>query len=569
MSGRRDSGFGLGRRHFVIGVLLAGMAALAARSIDLQILDRDFLREEGDARHLRVVKMSAHRGMISDRNGEPLAISTPVDSVWANPGELMQARERLPELARVLDVPAERLWQTIASRADREFVYLRRHINPDLGRKVLALGLPGVALQREYRRFYPLGEVAAHLIGFTNVDDHGQEGLELAWDAWLSGEPGLKRVIRDRLGRVIDDVEQIRPVQPGHDLRLSIDSRLQYMAYRELKKAVERHHARGGSIVMLDPRTGEVLAMVNQPSYNPNNRKGLKPAALRNRAATDVFEPGSTIKPFVVAAALESGRVPRGLRIDTSPGYYRVSGHLIRDDHNNGRIDLAHILIRSSNVGASKLAMRLPSEQLWEGLARVGFGRSTGSGFPGERSGLLNPPERWRKLDKATLAFGYGVSVTALQLAQAYSVLAADGVLYPAHFVPGQKLEARRVMKAETARTVRNMLRGVVSDEGTARLAAIPGYSVAGKTGTVHKAVAGGYAEDRYFAIFAGMAPARDPRVVTVVVIDEPQGDYYGGKVAAPVFAGVMRAALRLLNVAPDAPAQLQAVRRAGREHAT
>ncbi len=568
MTRRRDKGLRFSRRHFVVGVLLAGMTALAARSVHLQVLDREFLREEGDARHLRVVKMSAHRGMITDRNGEPLAISTPVDSVWANPGELMSARERLPELARLLGVPADDLWQTIASRADREFVYLRRHINPDLGRRVLALELPGVALQREYRRFYPLGEVAAHLIGFTNVDDHGQEGLELAWDAWLSGEPGLKRVVRDRLGRIVKDVEQIRPVRPGHDLRLSIDSRLQYLAYRELKKAVERHRARAGSIVLLDPHSGEVLAMVNQPSYNPNNRKGLKVEALRNRAVTDVFEPGSTVKPFVVAAALESGRVPRGLRIDTSPGYYRVSGHLIRDDRNNGRLDLAHILIRSSNVGASKLAMRLPSDVLWQGLSRVGFGQATGSGFPGERSGLLNPPQRWRKLDKATLAFGYGLSVTALQLAQAYSVLAADGVLHPAHFVPGQEVRPRRVMRAATARSVRAMLRGVISDEGTARRAAVPGYSVAGKTGTVHKAVAGGYAEDRYVAIFAGMAPADDPRLVAVVVIDEPQGDYYGGKVAAPVFSRVMQAALRVLNVAPDAPAGLQAGRVSSREGA-
>lgn len=544
-----------GRRGLILGLFAFGMLVLLARAFDLQVLKRDFLQGEGDARHQRVVAIPAHRGMITDRNGEPLAISTPVDSVWANPQETALAREQLPRLARLLGLDLDELQRRLAERADREFVYLQRHINPDLAREVMALGVPGVSLQREYRRYYPMGEVAAHVLGFTNIDDRGQEGLELAYDSWLSGQPGAKRVIRDRLGRVVEDVEQLRAPRPGKSLRLSLDRRVQYLAYRELKAAVQAHAARSGSVVVLDAATGEILAMVNQPAYNPNTRKGLRGELYRNRAVTDVFEPGSTIKPFTIAAALEAGRYDPSSLIDTAPGFYRVGGHTIRDARNYGTIDLGTVIMKSSNVGASKIALSLEPERLWSIFSRVGFGQVTASGFPGEAAGVLTDPRRWRELERATLAFGYGLSVTPLQLAQAYAVLAADGLHHPTRFVAeADAPPAERVMSASTARQVRAMLEGVVSPGGTGRRAAVAGYRVAGKTGTVRKVGAGGYTEDRYVAVFAGMAPASHPRLVTVVMINEPRtGGYYGGEVAAPVFSRVMSGALRLLDIPPDA----------------
>ena len=541
------------RRYLVVSAFSIAMVSLIARGFYLQVLDHDYLRGEADARQLRTVEMSAHRGPILDRNGEAVAISTPVDSVWANPSELIHARERLPELAGLLDLDTDVLLRRLASKADKEFIYIKRRINPDMARRVMALQLPGISLQREYRRFYPMGEVMAHVLGFTNVDDHGQEGLELAYNEWLRGEPGLKRVIRDRLGRVIDDVEQIRSAEPGKQLQLSLDARLQYLAYRELKQAVKRHGAKSGSVVVMRPQTGEVLAMVNQPAFNPNNRKNFKAGIYRNRAVTDVFEPGSTIKPFVVAAAIESGRFSSSSSIDTAPGYFRLHGHLIKDNRNYGKLKLGKILSKSSNVGASKLAMELKSEQLWEILDGVGFGRTTGSGFPGESSGLMNDYTNWREIEQAILAYGYGMSVTPLQLAEAYSVLAADGAYRPASFLAVGEVAPTQVMRKETARAVRTLLTGVVDPDGTGYAASVGGYTVAGKTGTVKKSVAGGYSEDRYIAVFAGMAPASQPELVTVVMINEPSGDeYYGGRVAAPVFAKVMAGALRYLDVAPD-----------------
>jgi cell division protein FtsI (penicillin-binding protein 3) len=550
------------RRNVVLGLFCLAFVLLAARAFDLQILKQDFLRGEGDARHLRVVSIPAHRGMLLDRHGEPVAVSTPVESVWANPRETLQAPERIAELAQELGLDARDLRHRLTERASREFVYLRRHVNPDVAQRVQALGVPGIGLQREFRRYYPMGEVAGHVLGFTNIDDHGQEGIELAFNDRLTGQPGAKRVLRDRLGRVIRDVENIRPARPGKDVTLTLDQRVQYLAYRELKAAVQAHGARAGSLVVMDARTGEILAMVNQPAFNPNNRAGLSVDASRNRAVTDVFEPGSTIKPFTVAAALESGTVRPDALLDTAPGQFRVGRHTIRDIRNYGRIDLTTLIAKSSNIGATKLALDMESEALWGVFHRAGLGRSTSSGFPGEAAGLLRDFFYWRQVDRATLAFGYGLSVTPLQLAQAYAALANDGLMPAPRFVIGQQVrDPERVMSAETALRIRRMLEAAVAPEGSGNRAAVEAYRVAGKTGTVRKSGAGGYAEDRYVSVFAGMAPASAPRLVMVVTIDEPSGEeYYGGQVAAPVFSRVMQGALRLLDIAPDDLPELQRV---------
>ncbi|MCC5810241.1 MAG: penicillin-binding protein 2 [Ectothiorhodospiraceae bacterium] len=524
------------------------------RAVDLQFVHKDFLQHQGDARHLRTMTIPAHRGMLTDRAGEPLAISTPVDSVWAHPANLLEAADRIPELAEILGLDARSLAQRLEARQGREFVYLRRHVSPDMARRALNLGLPGVSVQREFRRFYPAGEVAGHLLGFTDIDDVGLEGLELAYESWLRGRPGSKRVLRDRFGRVIGDVEQIREPRPGRDLALSVDRRLQYVAYRELKRAVTANGARGGSLVMLDSATGEVLAMVNQPTFNPNNRSRMAGGVHRNRAVTDYYEPGSTIKPFTVAAALESGEYTPDSMLDTQPGVMRVAGHTVRDIRDYGRIDVTTMIAKSSNVGAAKLALDLPEDAVWGMLACLGFGRAQGTGFPGESAGVLAAQAPRSRVDRATLAFGYGVAATPLQLAQAYSAIAADGVMRPVSFVRlDEAPEGESVMGVGTARALRDMLELAVQDGGTGTGARVASYRVAGKTGTVRKAVGGSYSDDHYVAWFAGMAPASDPRLVMVVMLDEPSGEaFYGGQVAAPVFGEVMSAALRLLNLPPD-----------------
>ncbi|RMG28684.1 MAG: penicillin-binding protein 2 [Gammaproteobacteria bacterium] len=544
------------RAALLQGLFLLAFLVLLARAVDLQVLRHDFLVRQASARHLRTVEIPAHRGTIRDRHGETLALSTPMATVWANPKVLLQAPEYWPALARILGERERKLARRIRAYADREFVYLRRQVPPDVAQRVHALRAPGVGLAREYHRYYPAGEVAAHVVGFTDVDDVGREGMELAYDRWLRGTPGKKRVVRDGRHRIVDELELIRAPRPGRDLVLSIDLRIQYLAYRALKAAVRRHRARAGSAVVLDVRTGEVLAMVNQPSWNPNDRRHLRRAALRNRAVTDVFEPGSTMKPFAIAAALLSGRYRPDSRIDTRPGWLRVGRYTIHDVHDYGVLDLTGILRKSSNVGVSKIALSLPRESLWGVLQKVGFGQAPGLGFPGEAAGFLSPPAHWHRVEQATLAFGYGLSVSALQLARAYAVLAHDGRLLPVSLVRrAYPPEGTQVLPAAVARQVRHMLEAVVSPEGTAPRARIAGYRVAGKTGTVRKAVAGGYAEDRYLALFVGMAPASRPRLVCVVAIDEPGGEtYYGGTVAAPVFQRILSGALRLLNVPPDAP---------------
>lgn len=553
---RKDSLRRFANRSVVVLVFF-GLAAtsLLARAVHLQILNKDFLNDQADSRHLRTEAITAHRGTITDRHGEPLAISTPVDSIWANPKELAGAVDRLPKLAQVLGVESQVLMNRVTREMNKEFVYLKRHLTPDQARRVLALDLPGVNVQREYRRYYPAGEVTGHLVGFTNIDDKGLEGLELAFNHWLSGEAGKKRVLKDRLGRSIEDVESIRPPKPGKELRTSIDLRLQYVAYRALKAAIQRFSADSGSIVILDVQTGEVLAIANQPTYNPNDRLQFVPDRYRNRAITDIFEPGSSIKPLVVAAALESGHYQPNSIVDTSPGYFMVGAKTIEDTRNLGRVSLATILSRSSNVGMSKIAMNLEPDQLWSTMTRFGLGALTSSGFPGESAGLLTHFNHWQEISQATLAYGYGVSVTPLQLAQAYSALGNDGVVQPVSLVAlDEAVPGTRVLDPETANSVRRMLEEVVRPGGTGSKAKVTGYRVAGKTGTAWKFAAGGYSKDKYLSVFAGLAPASDPRLATVVVIDEPKGElYYGSDVAAPVFADVMTESLRLMAVPPDA----------------
>ncbi|NOX08980.1 MAG: penicillin-binding protein 2 [Gammaproteobacteria bacterium] len=542
-------------RTYVLFLLTAAaFSSLVWRAIDLQVLRQDFLQDQGDARHLRVVAIPAHRGMILDRNGDPLAVSTPVDSVWANPREMSLDRESIEPLAAVLGLDGDELQHFLLSRKGREFVYLKRQMKPEMADRVRQLHIPGISLQREYHRYYPGGEVFAHVLGFTDIDDHGQEGLELAFDEWLTGEPGLKRVVQDGRRHVVRDVDGIRVAHPGKDLILSIDRRIQYLAYRELKAAVDKHKALSGSAVVLDANTGEVLAMVNQPSFNPNNRRNFRPQAMRNRSVTDVFEPGSTVKPFIVASALESGNYDANTPIDTTPGIYQLGVKTIRDVRNFGLLNVTSILTKSSNVGISKIALSLEADDIWSVLQRIGFGNVTASSFPGEVAGILPDPQRWGDLGKATLSYGYGLSVTPLQLAHAYSVLASKGALRPISLLRvDEPVAAQQVLTTQIAQKIVRMLETVVGPGGTAKRARIAGYRVAGKTGTMKKSIAGGYADHRYLSVFAGMVPASDPRLVMAVMINEPSvGGYYGGKVAAPVFANTLSGALRLLNINPD-----------------
>ncbi|MBT8136910.1 MAG: penicillin-binding protein 2 [Gammaproteobacteria bacterium] len=542
------------RSWVVLGLLTTAAGLLTWRAVDLQLLDDGFLSGQGDARHLRVAQLSAHRGPILDRNGDPLAVSTPVDSLWVNPREFGAVTERIPELARLAGLKEAWLARRLSSNVEREFVYLRRHMRPDEAARVLQTGFPGVYTQREYHRYYPAGEVVGHVVGFTNIDDVGQEGLELAYDEWLRGEPGAKRVLRDRLGRSIEDVESIRAPRPGQALQTSIDLRVQYLAYRELKRAIRDQRARSGSAVVLDVTTGEVLAMANQPSFNPNNRAEYEAPRYRNRAVTDIFEPGSAMKPLVIAAALETGDYRPDTVVETSPGFLRVGGWMIEDVRDFGALDVTSVITFSSNVGATKIAMSLDSARLWSTLAGLGLGSLTASGFPGESAGLLNDPKHWRPITQATIAYGYGLSVTPLQLAQAFATIAAGGTRYPVTFQQlSRPASGERVISSTVAQQLLTMLETVTRPDGTGARAVVPGYRVAGKTGTARKTEAGGYSSERYTSVFAGVAPVSQPRLAVVVVVDEPSaGLYYGGDVAAPVFSAIMAGGLRLLAVPPD-----------------
>ncbi len=554
---RHPQRLGPGRRHFVLGLLVVAALGMMVRAVYLQLIHDDFLRKQGSDRFAREVQVPAHRGMIVDREGEPLAVSSPVSSLWTDPVALLDDRARLPELAGVLGHDATVLAQRVEQQATagRRFMYLQRHLEPSRAQRVLDLGINGVHQQREYRRYYPDAEVSAHLIGYTDIDDRGQEGLELAFNHVLRGEPGEKRVVRDLRGRTVEELENLRDPRPGSELVLSLDRRIQYYAYRALKATVQQYGAAGGTIVVLDPHNGEVLALANQPAGNPNDRAQRKSALLRNRAVTDVFEPGSTLKPFTVAAAMDAGLVGPATLIDTRPGTLRIGRRTVRDIRNYGELDVSAVLVKSSNVGVTRIAQRMPPERLWTLYRDLGFGTPTGIEMRGEQRGVLDHHRGWDEFEYATRAFGYGISVNALQLAQAYAVLATDGLRPPLTLIRRSELPAERVrvLSASTARQMRQLLEGVTGSDGTARRAAVPGYRVAGKTGTVHKVVDGRYAKDRYMSLFAGLAPVSRPALVAVVMIDEPKGkQYYGGLVAAPVFGEVMRHALRLRGVLPD-----------------
>jgi len=536
---------------FLLALIVAG---ITSKLLSLYGDDQAFLRSQGDARTLRTMLIPAHRGLITDRNGEPLAVSAPVATIWADPFRADLQHGGLTRLAQLLDMKPHQLKSMLTANPERRFLYLKRQVTPELAEAVEALKVPGVHVDREYKRYYPAGEVATHLVGFTNVDGEGQEGLELAFNDSLRGEPGRKLVLKDRVGRTIKHIRSLQDANAGTDLQLSIDLRLQYMAYRELKAAVEAHRADSGSAVVLDAKTGEVLALVNQPSYNPNDRTELSSDALRNRALTDLFEPGSTIKPLTIAAAMMSGQYTRDSIVDTSPGYIRVGNARIKDHRDYGKLDLTGIITKSSNVGVTRLALSLPHETIRNLLHNVGFGSVTGTGFPGERTGVLPFLSERQRVERATMSYGYGLSTTLLQLAQAYIPLAADGMMRPVTLLKQDQVPAgTRVLPPGIGPQVLDMLETVISIKGTGRRAAVEGYRVGGKTGTVHKASGGGYAEDQYVSVFSGIAPLTNPRLVVAIMIDNPKGqEYYGGLVAAPVFSRITAGALRLLNVPPD-----------------
>jgi cell division protein FtsI (penicillin-binding protein 3) len=543
------------RSRLLLAGLLLWFVALAARAFYLQGLNNDFLKQKGESRYSRVIEISATRGMITDRNNEPLAISTPVESVAASPADIEITPEQTLKLATLLETSAGEIRKRLAD-SKREFVYLKRQLPPEQAAKVVELGVPGVFLQREHRRYYPAGEVVAHLIGFTGIDNAGQEALELAFEKELAGKPGSRRVIKDRLGHIVEDIERISIPQQGQKLTLSIDTKIQYLAFRELKAAIAEHNASAGGIVVLDIASGEVLAMANLPSYNPNNRGKFDPRRTRNRAVTDLFEPGSTLKPFTIAVALESELVKPDSMIQTAPGQWKVGNRTINDSHPQGALTVAQVLQKSSNVGAAKIGLALPSEVLWNLFSGVGFGTPPRSEFPGEVSGKLRAHKSWRPIEQATMSYGYGISVSLLQLARAYTIFASDGELKPVTLLKRDgPVEGTQQISATTARELRHMLEMAAGLGGTAPRAQIPGYRVAGKTGTARKIEGAGYAHKKYVSSFVGFAPVSAPRLIVAVMIDEPgAGQYYGGTVAAPVFSRVMAGALRLLSVPPDAP---------------
>ncbi|MDD2105095.1 penicillin-binding protein 2 [Pseudomonas asiatica] len=546
------------RFRVVIGLLALMVGAICWRIIDLQVVDRDFLKGQGDARSLRHIPIPAHRGLITDRNGEPLAVSTPVTTLWANPKEMQASKDRWPQLAAALGQNPQQLTERLTQQASKEFIYLVRGLTPEQGQHVLDLKVPGVYGLEEFRRFYPAGDVTAHMVGFTDLDDHGREGVELAYDEWLAGVPGKRQVIKDRRGRLIKDIQVTKNAKAGKTLALSIDLRLQYLATRELRNAIAEQDAKAGSLVIMDVKTGEVLAMVNQPTYNPNNRRSMFPAAMRNRAIIDVFEPGSTVKPISMSAALESGRWKPTDKVEVYPGSLQIGRYTIKDvSRSEGPIlDLTGILINSSNVGMSKIAFDIGGEAIYRVMSQVGLGQYTGLGFPGERVGNLPNHREWRKAETATLSYGYGVSVTALQLVHAYAALANDGKMVPLSILKVDKApEAVQAIPKETAETVQGMLQQVIEAPRGVFRAQVPFYHVAGKSGTARKATVGskGYTENAYRSLFAGFGPMSDPRYAIVVVIDEPgKGGYFGGLVSAPVFSKVMSGTLRLMNVPPD-----------------
>ncbi len=547
------------RARLLLGLLLAGSAALVGRTFYLQGINKEFLIGKGESRYERVIEMPATRGRIFDRHGDVLAMSTPVKSVWAIPEDAKLTPAQTRALAKLLESDPREVTRKLA--AARDFIYLKRQIAPDTAAQIANLKLPGVHFQNEYRRYYPAGEVTAHMLGFTGAEDVGQEGIELALERQLAGKAGSRRVIKDRRGQIVEDVESIHAPQEGQDVVLALDAKLQYLAFSKLKQAVAEHKAKAGGIVVLDAKSGEVLALANLPTYNPNNRTRLSGAQLRNRAFTDTFEPGSTFKPFTVALALEKGNVRIDTPIQTAPGKLTIGTATISDAHVHGVLTVAQVIQKSSNIGTAKMALNLPSEDMWNNFDKLGFGQPLKLGFPGEASGRLRPWKHWRPIEQATMSYGHGISVTLIQLARAYQAFARDGDLLPLSLsrVEAPPAVGQRVLSAQTAREMRAMLELAVQPGGTAPKAQVPGYRIGGKTGTAMK-LDGGVYTHKYVSAFVGFAPASDPRLIVAVMIDEPSaGKYYGGEVAAPVFATVMGSALRTLGVPPDdAPKPLQ-----------
>jgi len=542
------------RSRLLFLLLLAGMAGLLVRAVYLQGINNDFLQQKGDARYGRVIEVPAHRGMITDRNGEPLAISTPAETVWASPPDVEASPKQVQQLARIIGMTESDLKERLFNTS-KEFVYLKRQLPPEQAQQVVRLGIPGISLKREYRRYYPAGEVTSHLLGFTDVDDNGREGIELVHQAKLGGKVGSQQVIKDRRGHIVEDVASLRAPKEGGDVALSIDSKIQSIAFREIQQAVEKHQAKAGSIVVLDAKTGEVLALANWPTFNPNNRVRPALSFLRNRAVTDLFEPGSTMKPFTAAAVLESGKFKSTTMVNTENGKYSIGGRTIHDTHPEHMLSVAQVIQKSSNVGAAKMALSLSPQDFWSSLSENGFGAATGSEFPGEATGRLRDFKTWRPIEQATMSYGNGISVNLLQLARAYTAFANNGELKPVTLLKQDTpVVGSKIYSDETAGAVRAMLEMVVGPGGTAPLAQVAGYRVAGKTGTAHKLQNGRYV-DKYVASFVGMAPASDPRLIVAVMVDEPNGkEHFGGQVAAPAFSSVMNEALRSLDVPYDAP---------------
>ena len=542
-------------RSRLLGLLIIGsFVVLIGRAFYLQVLNNDFLQEKGESRYRRDIEISASRGRIADRHGDVLAISTPMKSVWAVPQVARLTPEQVVQLASVLEMNPRQLAQKLDT--EKTFVFLRRQIPPAVAERVAELKLPGIGQDKEYRRFYPTGEMTAHMVGFTGVDDRGLEGVELAFHGQLLGQPGSRSVIKDRRGQIVEDVGSIKPPQDGKEIRLALDSKIQYLAYSHLKQAISDHNAKAGGVVVIDARTGEIVALANWPTYNPNNRESLSGAQLRNRALTDTFEPGSTLKPFTIALGLETGKVRSETIINCAPGRLTIGNATIADAHPHGALSVAQVIQKSSNVGAAKIAAMLPSQTMWQMFDDVGFGQAPRLGFPGEVTGRVRPWKTWKPIEQATMSYGHGISVSLIQLARAYSVFARDGDLVPLSLtrVDAPVTTGATVFSARTAREVRMMLEMAVQPGGTAPKAQIPGYRVAGKTGTAHKLQGGRYA-NKYVSSFVGFAPVSDPRLIVAVMIDEPSaGKHYGGEVAAPVFASVMGSSLRTLGISPDAP---------------
>ncbi len=550
-----------GWRSRMVGLLLmAALLTLIFRAFYLQVINNDFLQEKGDSRYRRDIEVSASRGKIVDRHGDMLAVSTPMQSIWAIPGDARtMTAEQKHQLAGLLEMGVRELNGKIA--VDKTFVYVRRQVSPETGARIAALKLPGIHQEKEYRRFYPTADMTAHIVGFTGVDDKGLEGVELAFQQSLLGRPGNRTVIRDRRGNIIEDVGAMRPPQDGKDIRLALDSKIQYLAYSQLKATVDAHKARAGGAIVVDARNGEILALANWPTYNPNNRQNLSGAPLRNRAITDTFEPGSVMKPFIAALALEQGKVTVNTPINTAPGRMTIGSATISDPRPHGVLTVAEVIQKSSNIGTAKIALGFAPREMWELFDKLGFGQMPNLGFPGEVNGRLRPWKSWRPIEQATMSYGHGIAVSLIQLARAYTVFANDGVLMPLSLlcVDETPVHGGRVFSPQTARELRLMLEMAVQPGGTAPQARVAGYRVGGKTGTAYKIEGGAYAR-KYVASFVGIAPISDPRLVIAVMIDEPStGVHYGGDVAGPAFSRIAAGALRTLGVPLDAPLQVAA----------